>query len=495
MLKRNAAFNAALTQQVVDEYLAALGGNSRDRRLLAADKLTAILDGFEPSDVYRFDCFLRPQLFRHPKEIGRRQYFDTAMSPKERSLALIIASCDPDGHIRQRAATQLCDYPATLPFIALRTNDWVREVRISALASLGKAMQIASDAELLRSLPMFLRMSFGRRGSFSSALELLKGEFGRRPEFIGLALQSECAETRKFCATYLVTEKDIEEVFRQYPHERELHIRRMYAKLMLRCDPAGAADMLLRDKYPAIVCQTLNRLYVLSPAAALEQAKLLLCSPNGSVRSLAQYIVTHSQPDFDLREAYLAQLSAASVRTLAGCICGLGECQCASDCALIEPFLCHERPSVVQAAMGALMWLDSKRYSAVITDLLSSPASGTAKTAAQLLWKHRCIDYERILQLFSSSTSEALKFRCASLLLTAGKWQRLVYLLTMVDDACDAVRELCARRLDAWLATFNRSFAKPSSAQLEQIKRLLAKAERLPESFRAEIEFLLQTEG
>ncbi|MBE6754018.1 MAG: hypothetical protein E7559_06700 [Ruminococcaceae bacterium] len=498
-MSNTAAGQAASHKYAVTELLLSLLTGPRRNKLKAAESLYSIFAELSPDTIGRLDCYVREwhrlYMYRHRCLNGfcLDSYLDDMMSDKERLGVLIAASFDPSGHIRQEAVERLAAFGEAVPYIALRTNDWVNNVRRSAVSALIRAMESATDNQLLRSLPMFHKLSRCGRGSFDETLALLQNEIAKRAGFIEKAMRSGYTNARRFCVTHLLTPDYIDTIFEIYSREREPFIRLLYADIMLEHTPDRAVNTLLQDKCPRIAVNTLNYLYERFPSEALAKAKTLIFARNGGLRSLAQFIVRNMEPNTDLRACYLDGLSRTG-SDLVGSIFGLGEHGSAADCALLEPYLGSRQPAVVKAAMCALMALDSRKYSDVITEQLLSPMQGATKTAAQLLRKYHCCDYERILEIYRSSDSAITQRRCAALLLTAPKWQGLLYTLTIMDDEDEELRNICHCSISSWAANFNKSYTKPTAAQAAQIEALLKNARHLPEKVKKEILFLLHTD-
>ena len=99
-----------------------------------------------------------------------------------RTVGLGVLACHPSGHIREAAVRELVGAPlgASLPFVLIRANDWVRQVRVIAYARL-----LALDEADCESLAPLLELveqlaSQGRRepGAVDHLLNLLRTDRG-----------------------------------------------------------------------------------------------------------------------------------------------------------------------------------------------------------------------------------------------------------------------------------------------------------------------------
>ena len=91
-----------------------------------------------------------------------------------RQLAVALASTHTDGRIRERAVAAMLDRPAPglMPFLVLRTGDWVAQVRGRARAGLAVLLADDPGTYLPAALPTVLLMEPRLRGGFASAQAL-----------------------------------------------------------------------------------------------------------------------------------------------------------------------------------------------------------------------------------------------------------------------------------------------------------------------------------
>ncbi|MGW3898952.1 hypothetical protein ACWD6L_27560 [Micromonospora profundi] len=122
-------------------------------------RLTAWLDNSARQTVWH-----RPSRSSQLNQLIKRLH-----QPTVAPLVAALASIHSDGHVRERAVrVMLTDRsPDLLPFLALRTGDWVAQVREPARA--GLALLLADDPAryLPAALPMALLMDARTRGGFA----------------------------------------------------------------------------------------------------------------------------------------------------------------------------------------------------------------------------------------------------------------------------------------------------------------------------------------
>jgi hypothetical protein len=121
-----------------------------------------------PDVILRLDEAVR----RHTYEVrGTREgEAEAAQSP----LGLALASCHPDGRVRERAARRLHQAlgqpdapPGLVPFLVVRTADWAGPVREGARAALALLLHDAPDRLLPSAAPVTLLVARRERGDFA----------------------------------------------------------------------------------------------------------------------------------------------------------------------------------------------------------------------------------------------------------------------------------------------------------------------------------------
>ena len=110
---------------------------------------------------------------------------------------------------------------------------------------------------------------------------------------------------------------------------------------------------------------------------------------------------------------------------------------------------------------------------ATLTEALLDPRAGVVKTAALLLYKLGCPDGVRVTEIMGEATSELTRVRCLSVLSRAGKWRRLIAILTALTLGGDHLTRKANAMLGRWILTCNSSFAKPTAAETAEVGRLI----------------------
>ena len=186
-------------------------------KLLAAKALNNVLKSFEFDDIIRIDMQMRQTTSMEWSINWREQkignFFTSTMNIEERKSVLIFASFNANGFIRERAVQMMGDHDGSLPYIILRQNDWVLQVRQSASKAFDKKMQNLSKGEILTSLPFAEKLKWSSRGSDGEYTQKLFDKLisPEHKEDLARGLQSQNLRTRRICigAIFEASQPDI----------------------------------------------------------------------------------------------------------------------------------------------------------------------------------------------------------------------------------------------------------------------------------------------
>jgi HEAT repeat protein len=151
------------------------------------------------------DHLLRPSRFSFTDgwcEMSPAQLAKFAGAPESWAF-VALASCHGSGFVRQAALRELARRrePRGLPFIAIRLNDWVAEVRVAAQAALTGFLYASFAPALVATLPLLFSLERQRRGDHAVVVAwvrtLLQSPDSREAVLDGCL--SEDADVRRLC--------------------------------------------------------------------------------------------------------------------------------------------------------------------------------------------------------------------------------------------------------------------------------------------------------
>lgn len=403
-------------------------------------------------------------------------FITSKMSQEERRAVVIFSTFSPNGYIRQRAVEQLGKFEATLPFVIPRLNDWVKEVRQTAFDSFSKGLKVVSEQELLQSISLMDRMRRSTRCAYFEITNLFDSIINdpKNEHIVEDGLFDPNPGIRNACCRILLRSPEINlEILRKYIlREKDPISRKTVFESLIKADldVSDLADTLLTDKYFGVRYTALTYLDDVERKDIFRKAELLLTDKNTFVRERSRSIISKIDPGFDFLKFYMDRRSTHT----AVAILGLGEVGSPAICEVIENYLMSDRISVIRASMLSLMRLDPRRYGPVILEMLLSEHVGIVKTAKNMIQKYDICDFDRIDEIFSMTPYGSTKMKCAALLFSAGKWQRMIYILRFMSDEHEPLRNMCRTQFIRWFETYNRSFSTPTEEQKSTIQKLMS---------------------
>ncbi|ADU26801.1 HEAT repeat domain-containing protein [Ethanoligenens harbinense] len=474
--------------------------NSERAKAVASKALCGALDTMNFDELVRVDEQMR-QTSSMEWSIDWRKYtmdsfFTPEMNEQERRAVAVFASFNPNGFIRERALQAMQYYDNTLSFAILRQNDWVPQVRSAAKQAVNYRLSHLVSGELISALPFADKLSRSMRTreseECSKRIFSALAEKENESELI-TGLNDANLRTRRICTNTLFHAEFLryDLAFARLKREHDPFLRGSIFQRLIDADQTldTVAEQFLKDKYP------INRLlafqYICKHRGndAPVIAKRLLLDKNAAIREHARFYLNSCNGSFDYREFYRSHMSDQ----MAPAILGLGETGTHEDAVMLEKHLHSEQVSVVRAAMIAMMRLGGEMYAPLITELLGDNRVGIVKTARNLICKSNAPDYARVMEIFKNTLCENTRQKCFSVLLTAGKWQRLIFILNVLESDGEMMSESALTALVRWVGGYNRSYILPNEVQIEQIKASIRNLTgRIPGRTQQELLFLLR---
>jgi hypothetical protein len=421
-------------------------------------------------------------------------FFTPEMGEAERRAVIIFASFSPNGFIRERAVRLMKDYSGTLPFAILRQNDWVSQIRSAAVETADYRLAHLSKSELVAALPFADKLSrSGRSQSSNTYVKRIYTALTANKKELIAGLSSVNIRTRRICtnAMFNFDNPRYALAFDRLQQETDPFLR---ASLFRRLVSAGqnmdvVADQFLKDKYPLNRVLAFQYICSANQNKALTAAKELLLDKSASIRENARFYLNKNVQDFDCRAYYKSNLMDCTVPA----IYGLGETGKSEDVAEIESYLKSDVIAVVRATMTAVMRLDGEKYAAKITEFLADNRISIVKTARNLIIKSTSPDYSKVMGIFRDTSYENTKQKCFLILLTASKWQRLIYILDVLENNVGDMTKKAEDAINRWIGSYNCSYVVATPAQIEAIAESIRRlGGRLSAKTGRQLLFLLQ---
>lgn len=411
------------------------------------------------------------------KNVDIRQKKDWFRSDRDYFWILALGSFHPNGYYRQACLEEMAGYPGALPFLVLRLNDWVGEVRLAAARAAAKRLETCPLDEVFAAMMALDKVKRSGRKD------------GRAVEHIGTImaerLDQETAELflnqekHSYCQSVIWTG-----LLTYYPCSMEM------ADCYLLHRSSFVRRKAMEYKYHVLKC-------------AWPGLEDLLLDANCGIRDLAAYILKkHSQLDIlAFYEKHLKEPVPVPA------ILGIGEQGRALDdrhglADLVLPYLEHESEKVVRGALEAVGMLMGAEGEEIYWKYLLDTRPCISKAAYQCIRKNGIHPGAALLyreqEKWRKSDETAGKSQDSVchirrylilLLIQENSWDRLPYLIFLLKD--ESLKEYRDKLLGA--LQIRSLYARVDRKQAAFIKQVLAEeAEAVPEELARAIVFDLK---
>jgi HEAT repeat protein len=427
----------------------------------------------QPEDIVQLD----PQL--RAFAAWRGPYLDVLpdeLSELEDVSPLILALCAShrSGYVRQQAVRRLGKAPEVdaWPFLLLRLNDWVSEVRRTALQVVLSLLPQVPVHALVRYLPLVERLGLALRARHDEVVARVHQRL-LSPEALPV----------------------VKELLPQLP----LRIRRETYRLMLSA--GGEGDTVLRaleDRDPVIQAWAAARAPDIFTGGALLRV-LERLERSRSMMARREAFVTYAQKFHELanRKLRLALLdrhpsirdyarrrlgldAAAFYREAltqpdpcAAAVAGLGEVGTARDADSLETLLRHPRILLRREAVKAVGKLGGPLRRERLMLAFGDPSPGVVRAAARgLIREAGSLPLEWVRRWLSFG-AEPYQVRAALPLVGAmNRWDGLELILGLFEARLNPAQ--AEQALATWLGAYNSRFVAPRTEQLDRLRARLA---------------------
>lgn len=460
----------------------------RELQHAAARAMHTLFQSLAPEDFADFDESIRryswsswnygqSTVLRAPKDIRSLTTFADYSN-----FLLGMFAGHADGYTREAAIRALdnCSTGEELPFILIRMNDWVENVRAVAAQLLEARLRGDYVPYFVQYLPLVLRLQRAGRRDHRSTVEKIQKLLSAPGAltFVEAGMSSKDVATRRFCYGVSLETRD--------PARYAVIARRALTDTNVRIaldalhalsqfapspDLKQIVDSALKINRPTVRLAALRLVLEKYPDSGQEECRRSLLDPHSGVRQLAQFYFQKGST-LDVREFYSNALSSAIAKDLPAAVAGIGETGSKSQISLVTPFLASKRPVIRVRALHAIANLDRDFPPSDFLRALEDTNNRAVRESALFLRKKvNAIGGEQIWEIHRRLSNP--RHRKWTLFLLAGlsKWESVYYLIRALDDQDGLVRLLAQGHMDVWLAHFNRTFPVPREDQRERLER------------------------
>lgn len=464
--------------------------NNVEVAISATQIINSIMSDLSHKEIRFIDNFFRTSYYCNELDILLREISMDRVNKRlarldENKYLLCLLSLHENGYIRENAILLLRSKidKHTLPFLLLRTNDWVEVIRnksqdivTNCLIKNESLHAVLENLEIVQDMKCWLRNDLSK---ISIVIDTMLINPENRKVMLKKFFQSKNIYIRRVLFDYLLLDeshyedliiagirsKDPVILFKALSSmEKQIHKldKDRYFSELLRCKSARARiaaleiarDVLLDEEYGHFVLE-------------------LLCDRSAGVREIARKILTGwSRAEFC--NYYLQQLDSDGTN-LVGAILGIGEIGTSNEINNVKQFLNHKNTRVRKATLSTICRLDEEKSVDYLYEVLCSENPVDSRYAVRLLSrKMMMINAFNLYDLYElDGFNPHIYENIIDLLNYASKWDRIELLLKIASHNEEYNRERISLGIQKWYEMRNRSFISLSKNQYSRIIKLI----------------------
>lgn len=466
-----------------------------DIAIAAADAVNRLLRGFPAKDLGWLEYHLRARV----SYSGEVIYDWYKLVPSQLALLerfgdqsvqiLGLASFHHNGYVREAAINRLASSVtgAELPFLILRLNDWVSNVRAAAYQVILSRLNPEYCQRFIDNFALLSRVEKAGRADHTQIIqainEHLKSDQCRTVLLESLTSSDRFIRRACFRLALDSTSLDLQQVVMLALDDEDTVIRYWGAQKISSFSDAAMYEEFLagmkRDRFMPVRREALRIAVKQDSPHVAEELHTALLDSHKSMREEARYQLKSIQP-MDVAAFYREQLTREGGPNLYALISGLGETGRAEDDRLILPYTSHPSSKIRRAAIKALASLRPEAHLELFMRALEDDVPSISQLALKALSrKTGSLSTARVWELFTSTAHAHVKRNAFALIGRFAKWESIAYLIRALCDTDETIVALSRFAIRRWLIRFNRSFTAPTSEQLARFKDALGQCGRL----------------
>lgn len=420
-------------------------------------------------------------------------------------LVLGLSSFHANGYVREAAVMRLAllNDGAELPYLLLRLNDWVPQVRAAALDAVVKRVRPDYVEHFVHNLALVVHLEGVKRSDQGDVLRAISSLLALPAARIPMiaAMRSRCTTVRRASFRFLTRNRsdDLADLLTAALAVEDPIVRLWTARTAsaeLRGDALrGVLDRLDSDPSALVRREALAAWADHFPDEAFDRLMAGAMDTRAATRAEARFRLRDRGADF--AQVYRAALATDRPARLASAVAGLTETGRPEDASALLPLLSHQSPRVRRAVVRGLVWLAGERYLDAAFDVLGDPARSVSSAAWESLKPHaQALGGPRIHSLLDPSKPEHVREYGLRLLERLPKWDAVSYLLLASAESDEPIASQARKFLRRWNARFNVAQTAPTKAQLVRLNEALDGVESaLPATDIAAMRFAIRPFG
>lgn len=480
---------AASGEQLVISHLAPmLLHRSENVRVAAAHCISKIIIGIAAKDFPQLEQSCRndwayDSSALHPWRTMKPSELPKLFQLPSSDFLLGLASFHNNGYVRESALEMLTTVRSgiELPFVLLRLNDWVPQVRRIAADAISARLETDYASRFIRNLWLVSRLRSCGRGEHELVVNQVTSLLAsaESPEALTQGILSADPWTRResFQIALAGTTANHKRLLDSVLHDADPILRLWAIRAILpKAAPEEARRYLQSasaDKFRPVRCEALNLWASRFPDDATDRLEQALFDSHGSVRSLAQFWMKKLRPEVSVAEVYREVLARGDQTKLRAAILGVGETGEKQDAARVAENLNAGTQSLQKAAIRSLASLDREAYTDRFFRALSDDEPGISNEAARALRPLARRFHDQLLPVFRESRLPHTKRNVFRLLQTLPFWRRGIFLFEAIRDSDEHIVKHALNHLRTWIDRSGGMPTPPSPDELAQLQNAL----------------------
>lgn len=420
------------------------------------------------------------------------------LAQSEFAISLVgLASFHFNGYVREAAILELASRRSgkELPFLLIRLNDWVAEIREAAGMAVRLRIEPSNAVHFLANISLVLRLrACGRvdKKFVDEIRDLLKRSECKDVLQAGTKSKDKAVRRISFQLAAEADPSTRTAIIRAAMTDPDAVARawavRHFLPEVSPDDLPGVIEPMLKDRFMPVRRDALWYAATKRPDVAKQPLRAALLDNHVSMRETARQFLAIAGIESS-RDFYADALARHDDNRRFAGICGIGETGTAADVSLVTKFQKSNQTRIRRAVAYAFGRLDPEGQLQKLVELLSDPAPSVSREALKALkGKARHLLLDQLENLVVSTSEFHVRRNALTMISQTDKWKKVPALIKVCADADARLAEQAAKSLRAWSANYNSSFAEPTRGDLERITAELNKFEsHLPHAFAAEL--------
>lgn len=389
-----------------------------------------------------------------------------------------ISSFHPNGYFREKAVKELMKYQHTkvIPFMIIRLNDWVPNIRYLANDYLVKYLSIGNISEVLMYFHLFKHIENYTRYESNEVIANIDKLFedkNNMPSMLNnINKYDEYTRYYVYSLIYMKSIIKVDELVVTLLDDSSGLIRAKTFNLIKGAISnnllISIKNKMLSDKSFKVRVLCIIELYNRGYFTSVNDLLFGLLDKHSSVREITRYYLRKLGYN-DFIKFYLKQLDSDTFNIIG--MLGLTEVATKDEFNQLEKQLSHSKIIVVKKSLKSISIINFEKSLKYILDGLSDERIGVSNEARRILLANiGLFNSKEIYKIFRKNKSFHIIRNAAIILSRSTKWESISYIFEILSNNNNDVSRIGEKALQSWIASFNNSFTNPNQKQLANLK-------------------------